>query len=64
MTYSTRGTSSGNTGSECEILLDQSRSVLARLLARADPASSASKQARRLIRAIDRAARLAGPGET
>src|SRR3954451_6080400 len=39
---------------ECEILLDQSRKLIARLLSDGDVTDSGRKKAHRLIRAIDR----------
>ena len=43
---------------ECEILLDESRSLLRRLLAEEDLSLSGRKRARRMIRAIDRTLRM------
>ncbi len=43
---------------ECEILLEHSRDLIARMLAESAASPSRTKQARRLIRAIDRAIRM------
>jgi hypothetical protein len=40
---------------ECEILLDQSKALIRRLLVESNASPSRRKQARQLIRAIDRA---------
>ncbi len=43
---------------ECEILLKESKGIIARLLAESDATPSRRKQARQLIRAIDRALQM------
>jgi hypothetical protein len=48
---------------ECEILLDLSKTVLKKLLAESDASSAATRQARKLLRAIDRTLRLVESGE-
>lgn len=48
---------------ECEMLLDLSRSVLAKLVEELDPSRPAIRQARKLLRAIDRTLRLVESGE-
>ena len=46
---------------EFEILLDKSRDLIRRLVAESDVSPSGRRKALRLIRAIDRSRRIAGP---